>query len=203
MIRTFLHMYLISGHHVLFLTTQATRKAESSAEPGSTPSVGETMGGDSEPSAGELEEYAAAEQTSGDSLTVASAEEPEDCTISELVLSGEVHAPELYLPADRNSYSPSTSDSEESGPASIVESAARDDEIHDSHHEQVQVATPERSQYDADAAHTACPRFTALEHGIVTCIVEHKDECPTGASVSEIVHFLSTEGIPFTPRELA
>lgn len=202
MIRTFLHMYLISGHHVFFLTTQAARKAESSAEPGSTPSVGETMG-DSEPSAGELEEYAAAEQTSGDSLTVASAEEPENCTISELVLSGEDHASEIYLPADRNSYSPSVSDSEESGPASIVESAARDDAIHDSHHEEVQVATPERSQYDADAAHTACPRFTALEHGIVTCIVEHKDKCPTGASVSEIVHFLSTEGIPFTPRELA
>lgn len=160
--------------------------------------------GDSEPSAEELEECAATEQTPGDAMAEAAAGGLEDChTISELVLSGEDHASELYLPADRKSYSPSVSDSEESSPASIVESAARDDEIHDSHREEVQVATPERSQYDADAAHTACPRFTALEHGIVTCIVEHKDECPTGASVSEIVHFLSTEGIPFTPRELA
>lgn len=186
------------------LTTQAARKAESLAEPEITQSVDERTS-DSEPSAEELEECAAAEQMTSDSMTVASAAEQADYgpSISELELNGDECDSEVYLPADRNSYSPSSSESEESlgPPASVIE----DDEVKGSPHKEVQVVTPGKSQTDADAIHPACPRFTALEHGIVTCIVAHKDTRPTdpGASVSEIVHFLATEGIPFSAYELA
>lgn len=189
------------------LTTQAARKAESSVDPESIPSADETID-DSEPTAGELEECAAADQTPGDAtcdMTGASTGEQEDYgpSISELELNGDECDSEVYLPADRNSYSPSSSESEESlgPPASVIE----DDEVQGSPHKEVQVVTPGKSQTDADATHPACPRFTALEHGIVTCIVAHKDTRPTdpGASVSEIVHFLATEGIPFSAYELA
>lgn len=182
------------------LTTQAARKAESLAEPEITQSVDERTS-DSEPSAEELEECAAAEQMTSDSMTVASAAEQADYvpSISELELNGDECDSEVYLPADRNSYSPSSSESEGSL------GSPEDDEVKDSPHKEVQVVTPGKSQTDADATHPACPRFTALEHGIVTCIVAYKDTRPTdpGASVSEIVHFLATEGIPFFPHELA
>lgn len=189
---------------MFYLVTQGIRKAESSDDPESTPSVGETMD-DSEPTAGELEECAIAEHTPGASMSVASTGEQEDYgpSVSELDLAGEEYDSEIYLPADRNSYLLSSSESEDclGLPASVIE----DDNIRVSPHKEVQAATPGRSQTYADAALPACPRFTVLEHGIVTCIVAHKDTCPTdpGPSVSEIVHFLLTEGIPFSPHELA
>lgn len=185
------------------LITKAARKAESSVDPESIPSADETID-DSEPTSGELEECAAADQTPGDAIcdmTGASTGEQADYvpSISELELNGDECDSEVYLPADRNSYSPSSTESEGSL------GSPEDDEVKGSPHKEVQVVTPGKSQTDAKAVHPACPRFTALEHGIVTCIVAYKDTRPTdpGASVSEIVHFLATEGIPFSAYELA
>ena len=120
-----------------------------------------------------------------------SARELEDCSVSELELANDDRESDIvYVPADRNPYPP---------PATTAADDEESENVVDS------VADETESQEDVTPgnADSVCSRFTAVERGIVFSIVENKDNSPTGSNVSEIVHFLSAEGIPFSPDELA